>query len=117
MGNVVCTACGTEGTSKCPFCRSVFPEDSKTNIRRSILSIEYDATGPVEDIVVRYTAYPDRHQVGDTGKVTKEGVEDLVKVLLGALDDWTKFNCAHQWAFSPGQTSTIGCEHGAAPGK
>jgi hypothetical protein len=37
---IVCNKCGATGSSKCPVCRTVFPDDEKVTYLQEVLTVE-----------------------------------------------------------------------------
>lgn len=127
MGNVVCRKCGMEASSKCPYCRSVFPENQidamlSVVIKHSVEIVHYEDRCPYpkrerlkiwldihddeteEDAWARLYYYLkniiEPYQPGD------EKYSDHVK-----FPSLKEFCCHHGWVFKPGQKSSIGCGH------
>lgn len=105
MSNVVCVKCGLEGTSKCPHCRTVFPEF------------------PEEDRMLWFDVEALEHRIilSDEKKVSFRVYDDedwlsVLKVLRKYLailkDEHLKtLACKHQFEFKPGCKSSIDCGH------
>ncbi len=92
MGNVHCLKCGLEGSSKCPHCRTVFPENGIVTI------LEYGI------------------QIGDKDVSTRplppEEFTKFIRSLAKLSDDEMKMICCnHRFEFKPGGKSSIDCGH------
>ena len=103
MNNIVCTQCGLEGFTKCPYCRSIFADES-TRI------------GSLDSMVSHHLKiHEDRLEwrlFGD--KSPGRGLRTLQSVLKDlTLAELTVLACVHSWDFKPCHHSTIGCGHGS----
>lgn len=103
VSNVICKKCGAEATSKCPYCRNVFPVDMTVAMIRQIIDVDFDA----DDCTVKI------HYKG-----TREGSNwesfILMMIAMRRITSEEMFNqvkCSHNWAFAEGCESTIGCGH------
>jgi len=106
MAKIVCSECGTTGDSKCPYCRSVFPD-------RDTLIQEIDARVgnrmKIGDDAVTVKFWPNG--------VRKETALDALQFMWDVMhsgitrEDLRVLACAHRWEFAPGVKSDIGCGH------
>lgn len=118
MVNVVCSKCGAKGTSKCPYCRSVFPSDQAATMWRSVSAFEWEPEGKYRtpDLVLRLTYHPadkNDEKALRAGNFTTEHLEYLMSAIKAKLRDLCP---EHDWAFAEGETSSIGCGHGSEAG-
>jgi hypothetical protein len=116
MAKIVCTKCGATGDSKCPYCRTVFP-DNQIEARLSYsLKIDYanDPRGRRWLKVELYSPINDENEVPVT---IADDVKELYKILdlmVKHEKSWPtieQYVCSHQWEFAPGCKSDINCGH------
>jgi len=120
-GNVVCTKCGTQASSKCPHCRSVFVTDDSNDARYASLLQSFmlvdrgnyrdksfkDAEGP--DLIL---AKDWRCDVDGKPTTLEENLICLRDTLGKMSDNCIRmFCCKHDWQFAEGCHSSIGCGH------
>lgn len=118
MSNVICTICGATGESKCPVCRSVFPDDqfpAMWEVRQG--DGEYGKRNGCDEIqlIFPYTVPFDgdrKATTEDKMKVVKTAWEQAQRM---TLEQWMRAFCRHNWVFAPGCESTIGCGHKTGP--
>jgi len=100
MSKIVCSKCGATGNSKCPYCRTVFPD----NQLEALLSY-----------VIQWDRREDRIVVQVATLTTS--VEEALTKTLSALTTcaekvgFAQYACEHDWVFAEGQHSEIACCH------
>jgi hypothetical protein len=109
MSNVVCVDCGMEAHSKCPFCRTVFPNNQTDAMLSWTCKHRIKEVNNFNWLQVEFMMRED------------ETEEDTFKRLHSLLDEMVtkpkeflslkEFCCDHRWVFKPGEKSTIGCGH------
>ena len=106
-GNIYCVNCGAEGSSKCPYCRNIFPAGEESRNKQFISSV----VGVPE--LVRDDLYSLKiYARGERKSIAKEFKEIGRGVFLS--DDFDESCiCDHEWKFKPGCKSSIGCGHGS----
>ena len=109
MSNVVCVKCSAEGDSKCPYCRSIFPDWP-----------EGDTDGE-KFVWFDVEALEHRLDLSDPAKVTFQLCRDetpekflqmLRKAMIMMKENHVKvLACAHSFKFKEGHSSSIDCGH------
>jgi len=103
MSNCICAKCGAEAYSKCPECRSVFPENQTEALLATCLNFkdETDKTTVVFKIA------------GDRVEALQELSTLLLEMRQGlrGMPGFKTYACDHDWRFKPGERSSIGCGH------
>lgn len=102
MPNVICKKCGAEATSKCPVCRSVFPEDQTDAMYSWLLKFDI-AKSPTKGNWLDVHLF-----VAESEDVDKELIH--LRDVLNKLN-LEKYSCDHEWKMKEGFHSTIGCGH------
>jgi len=105
MPNVVCKKCGAEAISKCPYCRSVFPEDQHDSLMSYLLKFDIKTVNEVDWLEVSWFMGN-----GSERRNAAWGLNKLKEALNGL--DLEKYCCDHEWVFKPGEHSRIDCGHG-----
>ena len=110
MSNVICGKCGAEASSKCPFCRTVFPKNQYEAILSYALHHKTDAKGKV---TISYDYIP-RDECKEAG--VERALESLARVMKDMAEGasgltFKGYACEHDWQFKPGCKSSIGCGH------
>lgn len=114
--NVYCKKCGALADSKCPYCRSVFPENRQEALLSRVL--QYSLELPKLRVSLRLPVeVVERVERGeeDEDYAIREGHKILYDILHDIVTDekmLREWACDHQWAFRPGCKSLIGCGHG-----
>jgi effector-binding domain-containing protein len=112
MANIICTKCGATGFSKCPVCRTIFPDNQIDAMLSHILKFKEDKDN--KTVTISYTAHI-------------EDVEEAFKRLFNVLSrmetetaevhgdykypSFKEYSCNHTWVFAEGEESDIGCGH------
>ena len=107
MANIVCKHCGATGFSKCPICRTVFPDNQYEAMLSHMLKFSLDKDSG--QVTITFKSFP-----MDESKPIVSAFIHLWKVLkrLNQHKDglsFDKYACNHHWIFAPGQKSDIGC--------
>lgn len=106
MAKIVCSKCGATGISKCPSCRTVFPDNQveamlshclKTLVKGNKIEIQYSLSKKPE--------LSDDENISD---VLKHLVE-VLKYLETKDPGFKQYGCSHRWVFAKGQKSDIDC--------
>jgi hypothetical protein len=121
-GNVICTKCGIEASSKCPHCRNVFvcSDDPNVELATHMQSYMTATRGSYigksfkkddgNDLVITVYWLHDANGGKDTSLV--ENLKNLRDILSKMSDKHIEiFCCQHDWQFKPGEHSSIGCSH------
>ena len=102
MSNVICSKCGAKATSKCPYCRTIFPEDQTKAILSHLLKFPVHKDGwATGTITLRADSNEEYFR-------TFIHLAELLKEI--GID---KYCCDHDWIFMPGCKSSIDCGHEA----
>lgn len=141
MSNVICSKCGAEASSKCPVCRTVFPENQIEALLSHSMKFkvirDYERGGPwlqveifvgnddtkddyalaVEGhkrLLARLQAMETKYEVPPEKPVERDGVKyiSMGAGRGGPYPSIEQWCCTHRWVFKPGCKSTIGCGHG-----
>lgn len=113
--NVVCSDCGAEAHSKCPYCRSVFPD----NQMEAMLSYQLKRTMSTDELGINWLDVSLYVGNGTEKDNMATAMERLLGILSAMQDPEShyptiaQYCCDHRWTFKPGQKSTIGCGHGS----
>lgn len=108
MARVECKKCGALATSKCPYCRSVFPD----NQHEAVFSHVLKTLDEGDKITIKY------HRYKEEGLTTEENVANVLESLYYILQmmaeqrngmSFDGYACNHQWSFCEGQESDINC--------
>lgn len=98
MSNCYCTKCGAHAYSKCPRCRTVFPENQQLAVLSHVLTAEigdYGKQGKCDDLLVSLTLLPD-----ETGP---SALARLLRYLHPLSEqDLIELFCQHDWQHKPG---------------
>lgn len=109
MSSCICVKCGAEANSKCPYCRTVFPDNEMDGIMSNVLKHHIEKVGDYHWMEVRLF-------LGEK-KDLLEAAKRLHNILDRALNEPGDFisleelMCHHDWVLKPGMKSTIGCGH------
>lgn len=112
MAKIVCSKCGATGWSKCPYCRTVFPDNKTEALLSHVLKWKFT---PGDNVKVEYSYFTTDEELDE-----KEVVVQALKSLLNTLSamesgaPWTsieQYACNHKWVFAPGEKSSIECGH------
>ena len=101
MANVVCSKCGATAESKCPYCRTVFPDNQFEALLSWVLKWECKD----DKIVVSYISH--------TADTVAEALEQAYSHLQQCKDrvGFVQYACEHTWVFAEGAHSDIDCGH------
>lgn len=110
MGNVVCKKCGAEAHSKCPACRTVFPEDQIGAMLSWILKFKERKMENGQrwlEVSLLMTDEQDEEKA-------LENLAKLMEKMLHQVDNYPSIHsyaCDHEWTMKPGEKPTIDCGH------
>jgi hypothetical protein len=112
MAQIICKKCGLTGFSKCPHCRSVFPEHSSPAteifefqgfVKKANPEEEAGDDGKRRWLVGMWT-----YEVSEDAAMRK--VLELFKSMLNNPEfSMATASCAHEWDFAEGEKSDIDC--------
>jgi hypothetical protein len=106
MARIVCSKCGATGFSKCPSCRTVFPDNEYEGILSWFLTYQV-SNGQVE-IIHRHPRCEDISRAEDIALgLTK--LRDRLNRLAEVDPGFKQYSCEHDWWFAKGERSDIGC--------
>lgn len=103
---VICSKCGATGLSKCPYCRSVFPDNQYAAVLGRILRVRIAQELEITRIKVDYVVDSDWSL-----ERAWDYLHDLFHNLVIERIKVTQLACEHNWVFAPGEVSEIGCGH------
>ncbi len=113
MSNVECINCGVEAHSKCPYCRTVFPEDQS----EAMLSYALKRTIKTDEQGINWLEISWYMGDGNKKDSLEYGLASLHKVMCGMADpeglypSFAQYACDHRWRFKKGEKSSISCGH------
>lgn len=115
MAKIICKKCNATGFSKCPYCRTVFPDNMVEGMLSHILKWEHNKEHQ-EDITISYRYCAEANKTKQ--EQVQEALEDL-KNLLTRMDrpesthypTIKQYSCDHHWVFAEGEKSDIDCGH------
>lgn len=114
MSNVICSKCSAKADSKCPYCRTVFPDNQIESMLTWLLKFEVSKDGWVK---LSY-APPSGWQTKTEAELVENAFTNLHNILSRMADpasgypSFAQYACIHQWVFAPGCGPTIDCGHG-----
>ncbi|KKN78699.1 hypothetical protein LCGC14_0347660 [marine sediment metagenome] len=101
MAKVACTKCGEKGSSKCPFCRSIFLNNQELAYAELVVNVsETDNSVVLTVNLAKKTA---------DGK--KRPLEEMMQTLKTLSEQSPGLLCLHSFDFEKEQESSIGCGH------
>ena len=113
MGNCVCVHCGAEASSKCPYCRNVFPDNKSgygCEVRQG--NGEYGKRNGTDEFQLVFSWMFDREETATTADFNIRIGEVYDELTSHTREEVIRMFCQHTWRFKPEQSSTIGCGHG-----
>ena len=111
-GNVYCQDCGAIGSSKCPWCRSVFGGNATTSnefLLTNIIKV-LGSTDSGFHLILHVMKSDNAESTEETLRSLHHWLDTMIK---GGEDIPTlaQFTCPHHWKWVPGHSSSIGCGH------
>lgn len=86
MAKVVCKDCGATGNSKCPYCRTVFPDNFEEAVLSHVLKWEHKENGRVDITFIHFS----------TEETQRKRVIDALEQLKKPWMQWKKENFTRQ---------------------
>ena len=115
MAKIICNKCGATGTSKCPYCRSIFPDSHG----EATLSWIFKRRIKVEKKLHWLEVFLFMGDGTEKNNLAW-GMHELRNILNNMEDPEVKhypsidaYACDHVWEFADGEKSSIGCGHGS----
>lgn len=106
MARIVCSKCGATGFSKCPCCRTVFPDNEVEAMLSWFLTYQVK-DGQVE-IIHQHPRCENISRAKDIALgLTK--LRDRLNRLAEVDPEFKSYACCHDWCYAPGQKSDINC--------
>lgn len=115
MAKIVCSKCGATGDSKCPYCRTIFPDSGYEAMLSYLLKLPHpDKNDKGKPVSFKVHLMWLRHHEEDSRLYTDaEMIRELYNILkkLDKRGELEAYSCIHDWIFAPGAESSIGCGH------
>lgn len=111
MSNCICTKCKAEADSKCPACRTVFPDDQIESALSWILKRHIEKKD--NDIYWLKIEYC----IGKKDKSLEQALKQLYSIFKEMNEDdndypsFKQYACDHVWTMKKEYHSDIGCGH------
>lgn len=107
MAKVICKDCGATAYSKCPYCRTVFPDNHGEAVLSHVLKWEHKENGRVD---ITFISYSDKETKREKVIDALDQLQKTIKAMDGDFyPTIEQYSCNHKWIFAPGEKSEIDC--------
>lgn len=105
MSNIICNKCGATGNSKCPCCRSIFPDDQMDAVLSMIFKHTIKQEGNGIWCEVKYlVGVPSKDTVADIDLLKSlKGLQTNLKMII----DNPQYLCDHVWELAVGEVNEM----------